>query len=224
MEVEHIGVILDGNRRLAKKQLQESWKGHEMGARTVERLFAWMVNLKIKELTLYAFSMQNFQRPKMEVDYLMKLFEVEFERLINDESIRRNGIKINFIGRIQLLPERVQQKVKELMEKTKDHQKHIVNFALAYGGREEIIDAMNKVLAEKCTTVDEESFRQHLYLGSYPDLIIRTGGERRTSNFLPWQSIYSEWFFLEKMWPEFEKEDLVKVIEEFKMREKRFGK
>lgn len=222
--VKHIGIILDGNRRYAKKMLKEPWKGHNLGAENVERLFDWCKDLKVRELTLYVFSMQNFKRDKKEVDYLMDLFCRFFDSEKIKEKIKDNKIKVNFIGRTHLLPQKVQDIIATLPPETIDHDGFKANFAMAYGGREEIIDGVNRIIKEKVKEVTEETFSQYLSLQSEPDLIIRTGGEKRTSNFLVWQSWYSEWFFIDKYWPEFEKEDLVKVLEEFNQRERRFGR
>ncbi len=227
---EHIGIILDGNRRFAKRLMLEPWKGHELGFEKLKKLFKWCKELDIKEITLYCFSMQNFNRPKKEFDYLMNLFEKAFNELLTNEDVHKYKIKISVIGRRYLFPEKVQKAIKKAVDATKNYNNYKVNIALAYGGREEIVDAVKKI-AEKVKNkeleikdINEETFSENLYLNTEPDLIIRTGGNRRTSNFLPWQSIYSEWFFLEKAWPEFEKEDLIKVIEEYKNRERRFGK
>ncbi len=228
---KHIAIILDGNRRFAKRLMIKPWMGHEWGFKKVEKLFEWLSELKfIKELTLYAFSMQNFNRPKEEFDYLMKVFKDMCDRFSNDPKIMENSIRINFIGRTYLFPADLQEKMKNISEKTKNNDKYIINIALAYGGREEVIDAVKKVGEQikkgklDVDKINEEVFSKNLYMESEPDIIIRTGGDKRTSNFLIWQSSYSEWFFLEKTWPEFEKEDLLKVIEEYKQRERRFGK
>ncbi|MFH1770797.1 MAG: polyprenyl diphosphate synthase [archaeon] len=219
---KHVGIVLDGNRRFAKKLMMEPWKGHELGAEKVEKLLSWSKELGIKELTLYSFSMQNINRPKKEFDYLMNLFRKAFTKFKDDPRVKAEKIRVNIIGRLNLLPEDLQQLFKQIMDETKQNNNFVLNFAIAYGGREEIIDAVNKAIA-KGEKVDEESFKKYLYSSDEPDLIIRTGGEKRTSNFLPWQSTYSEWFFFDKTWPEFEKEDLVQVIDEFKERERRFG-
>ncbi len=227
---KHIGIILDGNRRFAKKLMKEPWKGHEWGAKKVEKLFEWCKDVGVKELTLYAFSMQNFNRPKKEFDYLMNVFKEFFDDAKNNPALHENKIRVRFIGRIGLFPAEVHEKMVALMEATKDYDSYFVNFAMAYGGREEIVDAVKKIgrQLEKgeitADDVDEELLGRNLYLNDEPDLIIRTGGDHRTSNFLVWQSWYSEWFFLEKTWPEFEKEDLVACIAEFRQRERRFGK
>lgn len=227
---KHIALILDGNRRLAKQLMLKSWKGHEFGAKKVEKLFEWCKEIGIKKLTLYAFSIENFNRPKKEFDYLMNLFKDEFKRLYNDERLEKDKIKINFIGRIDMFPKEVSESMKKLMEKTKNNNNFTINFAMAYGGRTEVIDAAKKI-AEQVSSgkldidkINEETFAKSLYMPDEPELIIRTGGEKRTSNFLIWQSNYAEWIFLEKLWPEFEKEDLLECIAEYNLRERRFGR
>ncbi len=227
---EHIGIILDGNRRFAKRLMLEPWKGHELGFEKLKKLFGWCKELDIKEITLYCFSMQNFNRPKKEFDYLMNIFEKAFNEILTNDDIHKDKIKVNVIGRYYLLPEKVQKAIKKAVDATKNYNDYNINIALAYGGREELVDAVKKI-AEKVKNkkididnINEKTFAENLYLDTEPDLIIRTGGEQRTSNFLPWQSIYSEWFFLEKTWPEFEKQDLIEVIEEYKQRQRRFGK
>jgi len=144
--------------------------------------------------------------------------------------LHENKIKINFIGRIHLFPKEIYERMLALVDETKDYSDYVINFAMAYGGREEIVDAVGKICSDvkdgkvSCDSIDIEKFTKYMQLQSDPDLIIRTGGDRRTSNFLMWQSWYSEWFFLEKFWPEFEKEDFIGVIDEFMGRERRFGK
>ena len=229
----HIGVILDGNRRFAKKLMLKPWMGHEWGAKKFREFLKWCNELGVQEVTAYCFSIQNFNRPKNEFDFLMDIFAKEFSDLAAPENIakmKENGLRINFLGRISMFPEKVLKGMRKLMEQTKDHKPYLVNFAMAYGGREEVIDAVRKlgedIKAGKVdiSKINEESFGNYLYLNSDPDLIIRTGGEKRTSNFLPWQGIYSEWFFLEKTWPEIEKKDLEQVFAEFNDRDRRFGK
>lgn len=226
MSVNHLAIILDGNRRFAKKLMLEPWKGHEFGKKKVEELLEWCKEFEIKELTLYSFSIQNFNRPKEEFDYLMKLFRESFTQFMDDPRIAENGIKVNFLGRYEMFPEDFVNMIKELMEKTKNNNRFILNFAMAYGGREEIVDAVKKIVAEHPSpdNITEDYVAKHLYSDSSPDIIIRTGGEKRTSNFFPWQSVYSELFFVDKTWPEFEKQDFINILEEFKTRERRFGK
>ncbi len=226
----HIGIILDGNRRLAKRLMVKPWKGHDWGAKKVEKLLEWCKEFDIKELTLYAFSIENFNRPKKEFNYLMNLFRKEFDRLKDDKRIHENKIRINVVGRIWMFPKDVQESMKRIMEKTKDYNDYIINFAMAYGGRTEVIDATKKVAEMvkdgkiNVEDINEEVFSKNLYFNDDPDLIIRTGGEKRTSNFLIFQGAYAEWLFLDKMWPEFEKEDLKEAIVEYGKRKRRFGK
>ena len=219
----HVGIILDGNRRFAKKISQEPWKGHEEGAKTVEALFDWCEELKIKQITLYCFSIENFNRSEKEVKFLMNLFKKEFQRMLKNDKIKKNKVKIKFIGERERLDKELQGIMKELEEKTKNYNNYQINFALAYGGRQELLSAVKKIVKEK-KEINEENFQNSLWLTENPDLIIRTGGEKRTSNFLPWQSVYSEWVFLDKMWPEFTKQDLKTAIKDFQNRERRFGK
>jgi len=225
----HLGIIMDGNRRFAKKLMLKPWKGHEWGAQKLASVLEWCQEYNIKELTLYTFSVQNFSRPTDEFNYLMEVFAENFDNLKNDPRINENGIRINVIGRISMFPKHIQDKMYEIMELTKNNDKHIINFAMAYGGQEEVIDATIKIAQKiKEGTLDvkdinKEVFENNLYMKSEPDLIIRTGGEKRSSNFLAFQSAYSEYIFLEKMWPEIEKEDFVSCIEEFKNRKRRFG-
>lgn len=227
---KHVALILDGNRRFAKKLMLKPWMGHEWGAKKLEQLLEWCRELDIKEVTLYVFSWENFNRPKEEFDYLMNLFEKEFQRSKTDPRIKEQGVRINVLGRLWRFPEHVQKAAHELMEATKNNTNYIVNFAMGYGGRQEVIDAVKKI-SEKVSSgeldinaINEEVFAKELYMTSEPDLIIRTGGEQRTSNFLLWQSPYSEWFFIEKTWPELEKTDFLSCIEQFAQRERRFGK
>ena len=227
---KHVGIILDGNRRFSKRLMLKPWMGHEWGAKKVEQVFDWIKEIGIHEITLYAFSIENFNRPKIEFDYLMKVFTKEFDILLNDERVHKDKVRINFIGRIEMFPKELHESMLKLMDMTKDYDGYIVNLAMAYGGRAEIIDATKKI-AEKIKTgeldinqINEEVFSKNLYIDSEPDLIIRTSGEQRTSGFLLWQGSYAEFHFSQKLWPEFEKEDLVKAIADYNNRERRFGK
>ncbi len=225
----HIGIILDGNRRFSRRLMMKPWKGHEWGAKKVEKVLGWAQDLGVKELTLYVFSYENFNRPKEEFNHLMKLFKTEFDRLCEDKRIFDQQIRFNVIGRTWMFPRDVQDSIKRVMDLTKDHKGYIVNMAMAYGGRTEVIDAVKKISEQvkngdlDIDDINEESFSRCLYMEDEPDLIIRTGGSLRTSNFLVWQSAYSEWIFLEKTWPEFEKEDLEEAISNYKKRDRRFG-
>ncbi|VVB82434.1 Tritrans,polycis-undecaprenyl-diphosphate synthase (GGDP specific) [uncultured archaeon] len=219
----HVGIIIDGNRRFAKQIGKKPWDGHKAGAEKVNELFTWAKELGIKELTLYCFSTENFNRPKEEVQFLMDLFKKWFKKMGDDKRIREYKIKIKFIGKRELLDKEVLKIMDDLEEKTKENNNYLINFAMAYGGRQEILSAVKKLIESK-EEVNEENFEKNLWLSDKPDFIIRTGVEKRSSNFLPWQSAYSEWIFFDKMWPEITKEDLKSAIEEFQSRERRFGK
>ncbi|MBN2112257.1 di-trans,poly-cis-decaprenylcistransferase [Candidatus Woesearchaeota archaeon] len=228
---KHIGIILDGNRRWARQRGKMPWDGHRAGFNKLKDLFKWVKEIDIKELSLYCFSTQNFKRDKLEVDFLMNIFEKAAKDVLTDKSVHNDKVKVRFIGRLHLLPEKVQKAAKAAMESTKNYNNYIVNFCVAYGGREEIADGVRQACRDVKSgkispeEIDEESFRKYLYLQNDPDIIIRTSGEHRLSNFLTWHSTYSEWFFLEKHWPDFSKEDLVKTIKEFQeKRSRRFGK
>ncbi len=228
---KHIGIIMDGNRRFAKRLMLKPWKGHEFGAQKVQKVTGWCREIGCSELTFYAFSIENFNRPETEFGYLMDLFRKEFDNLNQDDNIiHKNKIKVNFIGRIEMFPEDVTEKMERLMETTKDYQNFTINFAMAYGGRAEIIDATKKIAAKiksgelDVDDIDGEVFMKNLYMESEPDLIIRTSGEHRTSGFLIYQASYAELFFCDKMWPEFEKEDFTEAIESYCNRDRRFGK
>ncbi|HLD97037.1 MAG TPA: polyprenyl diphosphate synthase [Candidatus Nanoarchaeia archaeon] len=231
---EHVAIILDGNRRFARRLMLKPWMGHEWGKQKVGKLLEWCAELGIRELTLYAFSIENFNRPKEEFDYIMALFRAACEELKNDSKLQERGnalgIKVRFLGRLGMFPDDVQKLMRESMEKTANNTGLVVNFCMAYGGRQEITDAARSLASDVAAgkilpqDVNDETLKHYLYTADEPDLIIRTGGEQRLSGFLLYQSSYSELFFISKMWPEFEKEDLVGILEEFKQRNRRFGK
>lgn len=227
---KHIGLIIDGNRRYARSHMLETWQGHKLGAEKIEEVLEWCKEYDIKELTIYTFSIENFNRSKKEVDYFMKLFKEMFTKYYNDPRLIKDEIKVKFVGNLHLLPEDVQDSINRLQEKTKNNSKYIVNFAIAYGGRDEIINAVKNISKDildkkiKHSEIDKELFESYLYLKTEPDLIIRTGGYKRSSNFLCYQSAYSEWSYLEKTWPEFSKEDFEQCIQEYSKGKRNFGK
>ena len=225
---KHLGLVLDGNRRFAKRLMLKPWLGHEWGAKKTEKLFGWCKEYGIKELTLYTLSLENFNRPKREFNYLMDLFKKEFSRFEKDHRLKE--IKVNFIGRLWMFPKDIQKIMYNIMNKTKKNKDFILNFAMAYSGRAEVIDAIKKLAKQikndevDIDKINEDIFKNYLYLKSEPDLIIRTGGENRTSNFLIWQSHYSEWIFLDILWPEFSKKDFITCLNDYAARERRFGR
>lgn len=227
---KHIGIILDGNRRYAKQIGKNSIKGHYEGAKTLKVILKYLYKKGLEEITLYTFSTENFKRSEIEKNSLMKLFFNEFDKSFKEDELKKDGIKINFIGNITLFPKEIQKLCKNKMKLTKNNNKFIINFAFGYGGREEIINAIKKISKDvilkkiKPNEIDENKFKNYLYLKNEPELIIRTGNRKRISNFLLWQSAYSEWFFEEKMWPEMKEEDFERIFYEFSKRIRTFGK
>tara|TARA_Y100000310_G_C20417149_1_gene684877 strand:+ start:68 stop:757 length:690 start_codon:yes stop_codon:yes gene_type:complete len=222
---EHVAIILDGNRRFAKKLMLEPWKGHELGKDKVEKLLDYAKELGIKEMTFYALSAENINsRPTVELNFLYKIFRETFRDMDRDKMMR-DGVRMKFIGDLDLLPDDLRDECYRLEKDTAENSEFVANFCVAYSGRQELVEAVKRIIGSKVSgdEVTAGVIQDNLYLASEPDFIIRTGGEKRTSNFLPWQSSYSEWFFLDKMWPEFDREDLVRCIEEFKDRKRNFG-
>jgi len=222
-KLKHLAIILDGNRRFAKVRGLPPWKGHEYGAEKVEKLLGWCKEFGIKELTLYTLSTENLKRTKKELNFLFRLFEKWFKKFRKDEKIKKNKVRIKFVGDLNLVPKHIRELAKEIEKDTEKYDNYKLNFCFAYGGRLELLEAFNK-LKKKKGKIKEQDIKKALWLSSEPDLIIRTGNRIRTSNFLPWQSVYSEWLFLKKMWPEFTKQDLKKAIKEFEKRQRNFGK
>ena len=200
----HIAFICDGNRRLAKRLMKNPGKRHELGIKKVYDIVNWCHELGIKYVTLYALSIQNFGRPKREFNYLMKLFEREFLALSKPtHDIHKYKARVKAIGRINLLPKNVRQAIKKAEKATEKYNKFFLNIAIAYGGQEEIVDAIKKIALKvkkgliKSANINEKLVKKSLYTNGqpYPDLIIRTGGEKRISNFMLWQGAYSELYF-----------------------------
>jgi tritrans,polycis-undecaprenyl-diphosphate synthase [geranylgeranyl-diphosphate specific] len=230
---EHIGVILDGNRRWALKQRMRPWEGHRLGADKVEDLLNWCLDLKVRTVTLYVFSTENFNRPKREVREIMELFNERLKIVFSNERIFKNKVQIKAIGRINLLPESTQKLIQEIEESTKQFSQHYLNMAIAYGGRAEIIDAAKRIATDvevgKLTVedIDEKLVEKHLYTAhlpkSDPDMIIRSSGEERLSGFLLWQGAYSELCFVDVFWPDFRRIDFWRTIRTYQQRERRHG-
>ena len=231
---EHIAVILDGNRRWASEHTLPLWFGHSSGADKVEDLIEWCSQLGIKTVSLYVFSTENFQRSQPEVNEIMKIAEEKFRQIIEDERVHKNKIHVKAIGRIDQLPQTTQQLIRKVEDSTKDYDNFYLNIAIAYGGRAEIVDAVKEVVKEinegrlKPSTIDENTIEKHLYTSylpkSDPDILIRTSGEERLSNFLLWQGAYSELFFLDVFWPDFRRIDLWRAVRTYQERKRRYGR
>lgn len=224
---------MDGNRRWARARDLVPWEGHWEGADKVENFLDWCLDLDIKTITLYSFSTENFKRDEKEVTELFKLFESMLERVIKSDRIHKNRVCIRAIGRIETLPEKLQELIQRVEESTQGYDDYYLNIAIAYGGRAEIVDAV-QVIAEKVkmgqlepSDINEQVIEANLYTSHLPypdpDIIIRTSGESRLSNFLVWQSAYSELFLVDVYWPNFRKIDLMRAIRGYQMRQRRFG-
>ena len=222
-QLQHIAVIIDGNRRFAKNKKKLPWEGHAKGADKTEEFLGWCKELGITETTIYVLSTENLKRPKKEVDELFKLTKKFIEKLKKDKRAKEDKIKISFIGDLSLVPEDIRKSAEEIMRDTKDHDNYKLNLCFAYGGRQELVATFNKLKGKK-GEITEKDITGALWLSSEPELIIRTGGKTRTSNFLPWQAIYSEWYFTDILWPDFTKQNLLKAIEAFNTTQRNFGK
>lgn len=230
---EHIAIILDGNRRWASHKSLIPWVGHRHGANKIDELLDWCIELDVKFITLYGFSTENFNRHKKEVEELMKLIEERMRSILENEKIYANKIKVKAIGRIDLLPPAIQEAIQQVETSTEKFSDRLLNIALAYGGRAEIVDA-TKEIARKAVKgeldperINEEVFENYLYTAHMPkqdaDLIIRTSGEERLSGFLSWQSAYSELCFVDVNWPDFRRIDLLRAVRTYQRRKRRFG-
>lgn len=223
-QINHIGVIIDGNRRYAKARMLPTFKGHEKGAEKLEKFLEWAKELKIKELTIYILSIENLNRDKEELSHLFGIFREFFNKLEKDKKIDEDKVKVRFIGDLLLIPKDIQELAQKVMKKTEKYDNYIVNLCFSYGGRQELTSAFNKLLKSGKKSVTEQDITNALWLSDEPQFIIRTGGKTRSSNFLPWQSVYSEWFFLDKMWPEIEKNDLIDCVNRFNGTQRNFGR
>jgi len=226
---QHVAIIMDGNGRWAKRRGLPRIAGHRAGVKAAEDAMRSAKSLGVKILTLYTFSTENWKRPKREVSALFKLLENYLDR--EGDKLNKNNIKLQVIGRLHELPESLRAKISEQIGKTKNNTGLILNLALNYGARSEITDAARNIAKDVkggslgIEDIDEELFSGYLYTKGQPDpdLLIRTSGESRISNFLLWQIAYSEICISEKLWPDFKKEDFKKCVLEYQMRERRFG-
>jgi len=226
----HVAIIMDGNGRWAKKIGKKRAFGHENGTKSVRDCIDQSLRLGIKNLTLYVFSTENWNRPKFEVNALMNLlvYSLENERV----NLIENGIKLNVIGEIETLKDKAKTKLKSIISETKSNKKLNLNLAISYGSKQEIVNVIreisnkvkNNIISSK--NIDENIINEHLYTRNLPnvDLLIRTGGEKRISNFLLWQIAYAEMYFTDLLWPDFKKEDFINALDDYQKRDRRFGK
>ncbi len=226
----HIAIIMDGNGRWAKKQGKLRVFGHEHGVKTVRNTVEQCVKIGIQYLTLYTFSTENWKRPKIEVDTLMRLLVSSLKKEL--VTFQKNNVRLNTIGDISSLPKRASKELLEVMEKTRDNTGMTLTLALSYGAREEIKSAVQAIASKvknniiSPENIDETIINTHLYTHDLPDvdLLIRTSGEHRVSNFLLWQIAYAEFYFIDVFWPDFSEHHLVGAIKNYQNRERRFGK
>ncbi|MEA3201783.1 MAG: tritrans,polycis-undecaprenyl-diphosphate synthase [Thermoplasmata archaeon] len=228
----HVGIIMDGNRRFAEALGEPALKGHEYGRDTLENVLDWCLELEVKHLTVYAFSSENFNRNPIEVKRLMELFEENFLKMAADDRVHKNRIHIRAIGQLDRLPKRVREAIRFAEERTRDYDQYFYTIAVAYGGRQEILDAIKGIAEDvkagrvKPADIDEALVAKHLYTAHLPDpdLILRTSGEERISNFLLWQMAYSELYFTDVYWPGFRRVDFLRAIRTYQLRQRRYGK
>ena len=219
---EHVAIIMDGNGRWGLKKKKSRNYGHKKGLETVEKIIEAAVYKKIKYLTLFVFSTENWKRPVKEVNYLIRLLNKYIDKEIS--NLLKKNIKINVIGDISPFPNILKNKIKKISSLSKTNNKIQINMALNYGSRQEIIKAINS-LNKNNLKINEKNINKFLYTHDVPEpeILIRTGNTKRISNFLTWQIIYSEIFFVKKMWPDFSKNDFYKIIENYKKIERKFG-
>ncbi len=231
VKVTHLAIIMDGNRRFAWKSKLAAGLGHRIGKQKLETVLDWVLELEIPWFTVYALSTENLTRPKEELDILFKLYIEGLRDIADDERIHANEVKVQIIGRRELLPKDVNDAIDYAENKTADYDKYVFTICLAYGSREEMLNAIQSIAEEHAAgdlpleSIDEKAVSSRLYTGEMPDpdLVIRTSGEERISNFLLWQMAYSELYFSDVYWPSFQKKDLLKAVRTFQDRKRRYG-
>ena len=221
----HVGIIMDGNGRWAKANKKRRIEGHRAGTENLRRTLRSSVEFGVKMLTIYAFSTENWKRPPFEVMGLMKILEDVIDRELED--LNKNGVQLRHIGRLERLRPAIRKKVLYAIEMTSQNDQLVLNVAFNYGGRQEIVDAVQRVVEEgiPAEEITEEVLSGHMYTAGSPDpdLIIRTSGEFRTSNFLIWQAAYAEYYITPTYWPDFGKAEYYKALQEFSQRDRRYG-
>ena len=219
----HIAIIMDGNGRWGLKKYNDRNKGHYYGLQNINKVIKNCIKLHIKYLTLYTFSTENWNRPKKEIEYLFFLFKFFYQKNFN--KIKKNNIRIKFIGDLKNIPADLKVIIKKIQEKTKNNNRITVVFAFNYGAKSELINAFKKIHKNKKNKISEQLISNNLYTKNMPDpdILVRTGGEKRLSNFLLWQLSYAELFFIEKSWPDFNFLDLKKIVNKFSGIKRRFG-
>ena len=222
--IRSVGIIMDGNGRWAKRRGLPRLAGHAAGAARVEEVLTTLRELSVHHVTLYAFSTENWKRPKEEVDGIMDLVYKYLDEVVYDKIVSDGHFAVRFAGDISVLPERLRKKCEEI-EAMGENKEYICYVALNYGGRDEIVRAANRAVADGASVLDEKTLSQYMYTAASPDpdLLIRTGGDMRISNFLLWQCAYSEFYFTKTLWPDFGRKQVIAAVESFLSRKRRFG-
>ncbi|MBU0532331.1 di-trans,poly-cis-decaprenylcistransferase [Candidatus Micrarchaeota archaeon] len=222
---KHIAIIPDGNRRWSEQKGISRQEGYATGIRKIGDVLKWCKEHNVQMLTMWGFSTDNFKRDKEEIGGLFELFKENLKKAIESDDKNKDELKVRFFGRLHLFPREIQMMIKKAEEVSAKNGKYQLNLLLSYGGREEIVDAVNKIISEKLEKVDEEIISEHMYTRELPDpdLIIRTSGEQRLSGLMPWQCCYSEFYFCKNLWPNFSKEDFEAALAEYSRRKRRFG-
>ena len=229
----HVAIIMDGNRRYSKIQgNMDPIEGHKKGVDTLENVIEWCIDLGINIVTVYAFSTENFNRDKKEVEGLMDLFVQSFLNISTNKKIHKIKIRLNAVGKLELFPKKVRDAIDTAEESTKDYNERMINIAMGYDGRVEIVDAFKKIAREvqkgniEPDEINEKMINDNLYTAGLedPNLVIRTSGEERLSGFLLWQSSYSELYFTDSLWPQLRKVDFLRAIRSYTQRQRRFGR
>lgn len=222
----HIAIIPDGNRRWSKKHGKSKQEGYAEGIRHIGDVLKWCKEYNIHMLTMWGFSLENFQRDKEEISGLFELFKQNLKKALESDEKNKYEVRVRFFGRLHLFPREIQEMIKKAEEISAKNEKYQLNLLLSYGGRAEIVDAINSIIKEGYKEVDEEIVSKHMYTAGLPDpdLMIRTSGEQRLSGLLPWQTVYSELYFCKKLWPDFGKKDFEAALKQYAKRQRRFGR
>jgi tritrans,polycis-undecaprenyl-diphosphate synthase [geranylgeranyl-diphosphate specific] len=228
----HLGIIIDGNRRWAKKRGLPPWEGHKAGAKKLEEFLNWCLELGIPAVSIYTLSTENLNRSKEELRHLFKIFEEYIDGLLNDKKkfalLEKYEVRVRFVGELNRLPKKLIRLMGKLMEKTAKYQKRVLNFLVAYGGKSEIVNAIRKIVEEVIKhgkiEITEKDVEKHLYVSLPLDLVIRTGGYQRLSNFLLWQASYAEIYVTKTLWPDFSKKEFMKALKWYSQQKRNFGR
>jgi len=228
----HLGIIIDGNRRWARLRGLPPWEGHRAGAKKLEEFLNWCLEIGIPQISIYTISTENLNRPKEELKHLFKILEEYVDGLLNNKKkfslLEKYEVRVRFVGELNRLPKKLIKLMSKLMEKTAKYQKRVLNFLVAYGGKSEIVNVVKRIAEEVVKhgkiEITEKDIEKHLYVSQPLDLVIRTGGYQRLSNFLLWQASYAEIYVTKTLWPDFSKKEFLKALRWYSQQERKFGR